>query len=97
MSSRYAAQGQGIFVFPDGRMTPSVVANYLGVAVKTLAIWRSRGVGPSFCKLSGRVFYFKAAVDDWVTERSNLVSSSQARSRDEMRKRARLDGVPVAV
>jgi hypothetical protein len=79
----------GIFVFPDGRMAPTSAASYLGIAVKTLAIWRSRGFGPPFCKLSGRVFYFKAVVDHWVAERSDLVSSSQARTKDEIRKQQR--------
>jgi hypothetical protein len=79
------SNAQGIFVFPDGRMAPRSAANYLGLAVKTLAIWRSRGIGPPFCKLSGRVFYFKAVVDNWVAERSDLVSSTQARTKAEMR------------
>jgi hypothetical protein len=82
-------QTAGIFVFPDGRMTPIATARYLGLMPKTLAIWRSNGLGPRFCKLSGRVFYFKVDIDRWVTERSDLTSSGHARAKEEMRRRDR--------
>jgi hypothetical protein len=70
-------------------MAPSSTSPYLGMAVKTLAIWRSRGIGPPFCKLSGRIFYFKSVVDHWVAERSDLVSSAQAKTKDAIRKQQR--------
>lgn len=40
------------------------------VTTGTLANWRSKGVGPSFTKLRGRVLYPLAAVQDY--ERQNL-------------------------
>jgi hypothetical protein len=87
MTAHTEAQPGKLTVLPDGRMPPTSAANYLGLRAKTLAIWRSRGMGPPFTKLAGRVFYFKAVVDHWVAERSGLVSSTQARTKDEMRKR----------
>lgn len=89
MATSHDPQASGIYVFPDGRMPPASAGKYLGIAAKTLAIWRSNGLGPTFCKLSGRVFYFKADVDRWVAERSDLVSSAQARAKEEIRTRDR--------
>jgi hypothetical protein len=44
-----------IIVLPDGRMDTRSAAEYVGVAAKTLAMWRCQGVGPRFIK-RGRVF-----------------------------------------
>lgn len=54
-----------IAMFPDGRMTASDAAAYLGIAPKTLAMKRSNGTGPKFVK-RGRVFYFKDDLDEWL-------------------------------
>ena len=54
-------------VLPDGRMTRSDAAKYLGVAVKTVAMWdledptRLGGV-----KVGGRRFYYKAELDAFI-------------------------------
>ena len=54
-------------VLPDGRMTRSDAAIYLGVAVKTVAMWdledptRLGGV-----KVGGRRFYYKAELDAFI-------------------------------
>ena len=51
-------------VLPDGRMTRSDAAKYLGVAVKTVAMWdledptKLGGV-----KVGGRRFYYKDRLD----------------------------------
>ncbi len=51
-------------VLPDGRMTRSDAAKYLGVAVKTVAMWdlkdptRLGGI-----KVGGRRFYYKDRLD----------------------------------
>lgn len=42
---------------PDGRLTRSEAAKFIGVAARTLANWRSKGVGPRQIKVGGRVFY----------------------------------------
>jgi len=89
MTTSDESHATGIFVYPDGRMNPASASRYVGVATKTLAIWRSKGLGPTFCKLSGRVFYFKVDVDRWVAERSDLVSSNQARAKELIRRHGR--------
>ena len=38
-------------------LTPERVAAGLGVTTKTLTNWRSRGSGPAFVRVAGRVFY----------------------------------------
>lgn len=45
-------------VLPDGRMSPPNAAIFLGYDEKTLAIWRSRGIGPRYVKVQGKVFYY---------------------------------------
>ena len=46
-----------VSIFPDGRVDVNNAAAYVGLSVKTLAMKRSKGVGPKFIK-RGRVFYW---------------------------------------
>lgn len=46
-------------------------APILGVAVSTLNTWRSRGTGPKFHRIGGRIRYFKADLQAWLTEQMN--------------------------
>lgn len=65
-------------VLPDGRMDTQNAARYLGLSVKTMAIMRSNGTGPSYIKL-GRVFYFKEDLDAWVAQAERVTSTTQER------------------
>ena len=56
-----------VVILPDGRMDAKNAAKYLGLTVKTLAMMRSQGRGPRFVK-RGKVFYFKADLDEWIAE-----------------------------
>ena len=40
------------------------------VSIKTLANWRSKGDGPAFTKVGGRVFYRLPDVLDWESRRT---------------------------
>ena len=51
---------------PDGRLTRSHAANYLGVASQTLANWHSLGRGPKSIKLGGKVFYRLADLQTFI-------------------------------
>jgi len=53
-------------VLPDGRLTRSDAARYLGYAEKTLAMWALQGKGPPSVKAGGRRFYFKTDLDRFV-------------------------------
>lgn len=44
-------------VLPDGRVSRSDAAAFLGVAPKTMACWASLGLGPMPKKVGGRVYY----------------------------------------
>jgi hypothetical protein len=57
-------------VLPDGRMTRDNAARYLGHASKTLAMWALQGKGPSFVKVAGRVFYYRAELDRFIAHPS---------------------------
>jgi hypothetical protein len=54
-------------VLPDGRMTRKDAAKYLGIAVKTVAMWdledptKLGGV-----KIGGRRFYYKTELDAFI-------------------------------
>lgn len=67
-----------ITILPDGRMDRKNAARYLGVAVKTLAIWASKGIGPVFIK-GGRTWYRKEDLDEWLAKRA-VQSTAQART-----------------
>lgn len=56
-----------VTVYPDGRLDARNAALYIGIAEKTLAIWRSAGNGPPYIK-RGKIFYFKADLDKWIEE-----------------------------
>ena len=45
------------------------VAKQLGCQIKTLQVWRCRGVGPSFVKVGRLVRYSIADVTEWVNAR----------------------------
>ena len=53
----------------DRLMTPSEVAEYLGVAERTLDQWRYRREGPDFLKPGGAVRYRRVDVDRWLDGR----------------------------
>jgi predicted DNA-binding transcriptional regulator AlpA len=61
-------------VIPGGTMPstrkplakPDEVAEYLKKPPKTLAEWRSRGVGPRYFKVGNEVRYSWADVDEWL-------------------------------
>lgn len=46
-------------------------APILGVAPSTLNTWRSRGTGPKFHRIGGRIRYFKADLQAWLEEQMN--------------------------
>jgi hypothetical protein len=69
--------GPQITILPDGRMNRKNAAQYLGLAVKTLAMHASRGTGPRFIK-RGRVFYFREDLDAWLNAQGRLISTAQA-------------------
>ena len=54
-----------VTLLPDGRMDAKNTAKYVGLSSKTLAMMRCEGSGPKYLK-RGRVFYFKADVDEWL-------------------------------
>lgn len=56
-------------------LTPSEVAVLLRVRVSTLRAWRSRGKGPSYVKIGGRVLYRRSAVEQYVASRDVEVAS----------------------
>jgi hypothetical protein len=53
-------------VLPDGRMTRSDAARYLGHAPKTLAMWQLQGKGPPSVLVGGRRFYYRDELDKFV-------------------------------
>ncbi len=53
-------------VLPDGRLSRRDAADYLGRAVKTLAMWTLDGKGPKSVKVGGRRFYFKEDLDAYI-------------------------------
>ena len=53
-------------ILPDGRMTRKEAAKYLGVAVKTLAMYELEKKGPKSIRVGGRRFYFKNVLDTYI-------------------------------
>lgn len=58
---------------PDSQfLTPEeVVARYKGrISVKTLANWRTKGGGPEYTKIGGKIMYCMNAVVNWERRRT---------------------------
>ena len=54
-------------VLPDGRMTRRDAAKYLGIAVKTVAMWDLEDPAKlGGVKVGGRRFYYKAELDAFI-------------------------------
>ena len=66
-----------VTILPDGRMDAVNAARYLGLAPKTLAMWRSNGSGPRFIK-RGRIFYYREDLDEWLNASGRVTSTAQA-------------------
>jgi hypothetical protein len=54
-----------VMILPDGRMDSKKTARYLGLSPKTLAMLRCAGKGAPYVK-RGRIFYFRANLDEWL-------------------------------
>ena len=64
--SHAAVEQVRVRILPDGRMDRENAAKYLGVAVKTLAMWQLQGKGPPSRLVGGRRFYYKADLDAFI-------------------------------
>ena len=53
-------------ITPDGRLSAPHAAVYLGRAKKTLAMWRCKGIGARYLKISGRIFYRREELDRFI-------------------------------
>jgi hypothetical protein len=53
-------------MLPDGRFNRANAATYLGIAVQTLAVWASKGIGPKHVRVGNKVFYFRADLDRFI-------------------------------
>ena len=67
-----------LHILPDGRMNAVSASAYLGLAPKTLAMWRCDGTGPRFTKIGGKVFYFHTDLDLWIDDAGRFRSTQQA-------------------
>lgn len=66
-----------VFIHPDGRMNRKNAALYIGCASKTLADWATKGNGPTYVMVGGRAFYFRDALDEFISAGKKSVSSSR--------------------
>lgn len=54
----------------EGRLNRTDAGRYLGVTSKTLAEWKSAGMGPPSHKLGGQCFYYVADLRTYVREQA---------------------------
>lgn len=62
-------------VLPDGRLNREDAAAFLGMSSKTLATWKSKGLGPRAKRVGGRVFY---QLSDLETFRDSFSAAAAA-------------------
>jgi predicted DNA-binding transcriptional regulator AlpA len=51
---------------PDGLMDTPAAAAYLGLKPLSLVDFRTRRIGPVYCKLIGAVRYLRSDLDAWI-------------------------------
>lgn len=49
-------------------LKPKIVAEQLGISLRTLNRWHAQRVGPARCKVGRTVLYRKASVDIWLEQ-----------------------------
>lgn len=54
----------------DPLLNPTEAATYLGLAVHTLRVWRTRGEGPTYIKVGAAVRYRRTDLDAWLDSRT---------------------------
>lgn len=64
----------------DNRLNTPDAARYLGVASKTLEIWRIKGGGPAFVKMGARVSYRQSDLDQYIAERVCTSTAGKVKS-----------------
>lgn len=55
-----------------------VVADRLGVSVRTLEDWRNQGTGPPFRRLGRAVVYDEQTLGQWIAEQPEYTSTAAA-------------------
>src|SRR5215813_14761451 len=50
----------------EGLLSPEELSQNLGLALATLASWRSRGMGPAFVKVGRKIWYPRDRVESWL-------------------------------
>jgi excisionase family DNA binding protein len=53
-----------------GLLSPTQLAEYIGVPVDTVYIWNQRGSGPKFARVGKHVRYRLTDVESWLESRS---------------------------
>ena len=61
-------------------LDPREASNFLRVTKQTLARWRCYGLGPSFVRIGGRIFYDMDDLDAFIAARK-FNSTSEAETR----------------
>ena len=59
-------------------LSPSQAAEYLNLAVSSLAKWRVGGIGPKYVKLGSAVRYRRADLDDWISSKIQLSTAEMS-------------------
>jgi hypothetical protein len=54
---------------PDQLLTADEVAERIKKKTKTLANWRSQGIGPAYIKVEGGILYRARDVEKWLTSK----------------------------
>jgi predicted DNA-binding transcriptional regulator AlpA len=57
-------------------LNPEEASEYVGLAAGTLANMRTRGDGPKFRKIAGRIRYDRQDIDIWIESHVLVVSTS---------------------
>lgn len=71
-----AAALRDMFRQPGDWLTEQDVADMLGVATATLAVWRCQKKGPAYSKRGRVIMYRRGSVDEWIRRGSVMTEDS---------------------
>lgn len=65
---------------PDSFITPQeLIDRYKGtISIKTLANWRTKGGGPEYTKIGGKIMYRLSSVRAWEYRRTYISTAGRA-------------------
>ena len=66
MTSAHLSRATALLNSRAQSLPPKATAIYLGVAARTLEVWRAKGIGPAYRRVGKKIFYDLPDLDAFI-------------------------------